>query len=245
MDIRIAIVDDRQEDRENLKKGINAFRSVQSSTNFTLDEFESGISFLDQYVPNTYHLVFFDIQMEGLNGIESANKLRSADADTLIVFYSTSREFAFDAFPIHPFDYLVKPYSQDRLNTVLAEMIRVKSQVEATIDIKIPRDSVEVALGSIVAISSRGHSVDVILDSGKTLVSTMRFNVLEEQLLIDPRFLSCNRGILINMDHVLSLDNDIFRMKNGTIYPLRVRERSKIVSQYTKYMLSRVSGGKK
>lgn len=245
MDIKIAVVDDNRTDRENLIKDLEVFSSVVPSANFIVEQFESGNSFLDVYSSGKYQLVFFDIQMEGLNGIESANRLRLVDTDTLIVFCSTSREYAFDAFPIHPFDYLVKPYSQERINTVLSEMIRVVSQEEPSIEVKIPRDMVKVELRSIVAVSSRGHNVDIFMENSKPLVSTMRFSELEEQLLVDPRFLSCNRGIIINMDHVLSLDDDIFRMKDGSIYPLRVRERSRIVSNYTKYMLSRVSGGKK
>ena len=94
-----------------------------------------------------------------------------------------------------------------------------------------------------MAVTSRGHAVDVILDSGNKLSSTMKFSDLEEQLSLDKRFLSCNRGIVINMDHILSLDEDVFKMKDGSSYPIRVRERAKVISQYTRYMLSRVGGG--
>ena len=244
MDIKIAVVDDSRSDRDHLLKSLEAFRSAIPSVNFMVEEFESGNSFLEAYTSGKYQLVFFDIQMEGLNGIESANRLRLVDTDTLIVFCSTSREYAFDAFPIHPFDYLVKPFSQERINTVLSEMIRVVSQEEPSIEIRIPRDTVTVELRSLVAVESHGHSVRISLDNGETRISNMKFSDLEETLGMDPRFLSCNRGVLINMDHISSLDNDIFKMKNGAIYPLRVRERAKIVSHYTKYMLSRVGGNK-
>lgn len=243
MDIRLCVVDDRKEDRDMLKEDLKHFFELRSSFNYSCDEYPDGESFLSSYRSNAYDLVFFDIQMPGISGIELANQLRDLDADILIVFTTTSREFAFDAFPIHPFDYLVKPFTQDRLNKVLSEMIRVLSQEEPFVQIRIPRDVIDVQLRSIVAVESHGHSVHVMLDDKRIIVSTMRFSEIEELLTSDARFLPCNRGVVINMDHVLSLDQDIFRMKDGSTYPLRVRERAKIVSKYTKYMLTRVSGG--
>ncbi len=245
MDIRLAIIDDILDDRENLKNGLSVFHTLEPSVNFLIKEFDSGSAFLNEYDSGAFSIVFLDIQMPGINGIESANRLRHMDSETLIVFCSTSREYAFDAFPIHPFDYLVKPYTQDRLNSVLSEMIRVVSKEEPVIEIRIPRDTILVPLKSIISASSHGHSVDIVLDDGNKLVSTMKYSELEKQLLVNNRFLSCNRGIIINMDHVRSLDGDLFRMKNGSAFPLKIRERSKIVSHYTKYMLARVNGGRK
>ena len=243
MDLRFGIVDDSTFDREYLKNGLQTYFDLRPSIHYSYDEFKDAESFLHSYTPSSYTLVFFDIQMGALSGIDLANRIRDIDKDILIVFTTTSREFAFDAFPIHPFDYLVKPYTQERLNSVLSEMIRKVSEEETSITIKVPRDSFDVTLRSIVAVTSRGHAVDVILDSGNKLSSTMKFSDLEEQLSLDKRFLSCNRGIVINMDHILSLDEDVFKMKDGSSYPIRVRERAKVISQYTRYMLSRVGGG--
>ena len=245
MDIRVAIIDDNQNDRENLKNDINIFSAHLSAVDFSIDEYSSGVDFITHYESGKYSLIFIDIQMPDMNGIESANRLRSIDSETLIVFCSTSREYAFDAFPIHPFDYLVKPYSQERMNSVLSEMIRAVSKEEPSIEIRIPRDTITVPLKSIVSATSHGHSIEIIIDDGNRLLSTLKYSDLEEQLLLDSRFMSCNRGVIINMDHVRSLDGDTFRMNNGSYFPLRVRERSKIISRYTKYMLSRINGGRK
>ena len=61
------------------------------------------------YEPGHSDLVFLDICMGDVNGIELARHLRAVDEKVLIVFLTTSSEYAFDAFPIHPFDYLMKP----------------------------------------------------------------------------------------------------------------------------------------
>jgi DNA-binding LytR/AlgR family response regulator len=94
----------------------------------------------------------------------------------------------------------------------------------------------------LVAIESRGHAVEVHLTDGQTLRSIMTFSELEKLLCDDERFLRCNRGIIVNMDQVLKLDGDVFRMRDGTLYPLRVRNRAALVSQFSQYMISRVDG---
>ena len=64
-----------------------------------------------------YQVVFLDICMEGTNGIETAQRLRAADPDLLIVFVTSSPEYVWDAFPVHPFDYLLKPYKEESLSS--------------------------------------------------------------------------------------------------------------------------------
>ena len=93
-----------------------------------------------------------------------------------------------------------------------------------------------------MAIESRGHTVEVHLSDGQTLRSIMTFAEIEKILADDPRFLRCNRGVIVNMDQVLRLDGDVFKMRDGTIFPLRVRNRSALVSKFAQYTISRMEG---
>ena len=70
----------------------------------------------------------------------------------------------------------------------------------------------------------------------------MTFTEIENLLTADPRFLRCNRGILVNMDQVLRLDGDVFRMRDGTIFPLRVRSRAELVNKFSRYTIARMEG---
>ena len=71
-----------------------------------------------------YQVVFLDICMEGTNGIEAAQRLRAADPDLLIVFVTSSPEYVWDAFPVHPFDYLLKPYKEEKFEQLAGELRR-------------------------------------------------------------------------------------------------------------------------
>ena len=61
--------------------------------------------------------------MEGTNGIETARILRRTDPDLLLVFVTSSPEYVWDAFPVHPFDYLLKPYREEKLFQLADELL--------------------------------------------------------------------------------------------------------------------------
>lgn len=59
--------------------------------------------FFKEFPGEGYQVVFLDVCMEGTNGIETARQLRDADPELLIVFVTSSPEYVWDAFPVHPF----------------------------------------------------------------------------------------------------------------------------------------------
>lgn len=242
LQLSIAIVDDLKLDRERLSGDLRSYFARRPDLDMKLTEFESAEQLMEAYQPGAFDVLFLDILMGGLNGIQLAGKLREIDQKVLIIFLTSSPEFAFDAFPVHPFDYLMKPYEYERLEAVLAEVLHALSAEEPIISIRVPRDTHEVPLNKLVAIESRGHTVEVHLSDGQTLRSIMTFAEIEKILADDPRFLRCNRGVIVNMDQVLRLDGDVFKMRDGTIFPLRVRNRSALVSKFSQYTISRMEG---
>lgn len=238
---RIAIVDDMPDDRETLSKEIRAWFSASA---YRLEEvcgFPGGMELLRRFEPGRYHAVFLDICMDRMDGIETARRLREQDAEVLLLFITTSREYAFDAFPLHPFDYILKPYDAPRLHGVLREMMRVlDAEGRKTLSVRSGRSDLEIPLASLSAAMSQGHAVELCLTNRQTLLCPMAFHELEERLAAKPRFLTCNRGILINMDQVSSLRDDEFIMKDGSRYPLRVHGRAAVVSAFTQYQFSKM-----
>ncbi|MCR5346404.1 MAG: LytTR family DNA-binding domain-containing protein [Fretibacterium sp.] len=242
MKFNIAIVDDQERDSERLRLDIGRWSSPGNSTLGTIQCFPSGESLLEKFEPMAFQLVFMDIYMDKLNGIETARQLRSMDASMLIVFLTTSRDFAFDAFPIHPFDYIIKPYERSRLDGILNEAVRVLMAEDPEIVIQISRQQYHLPLRTIISAVSQGHTVEICLTDGSRLLCSMSMTEFEGLLADDPRFLLCNRGVIINMEQVASADNEVFRMKNGQVYPIRVRGRAKILSDFSQYQMSRLRG---
>ena len=95
----------------------------------------------------------------------------------------------------------------------------------------------------IISAVAQGHSVEIAIIGSKPVRSIMRFSEVEALLCKDYRFLQCNRGVIVNMDHVLSLNGDVLLMKNGTSFSLRTRNRRELTAQFMQYQISRLKGG--
>jgi len=240
MKLQIAIVDDLAIDRQRLDQDIQSWLAAEDGTLGTVRCFSDAQELLSQFEPGEYHIIFMDICMDDLNGIEAAKRIRAMDTRVLIIFLTSSEEYAFDAFPVHPFDYILKPYNKERLDAVLAEAKRVLTAEEKTIEIRAPRARYVLPVRNISAAVSNGHSVEIVTRDGPKILSNNTFGEVEAELMKDGRFLNCNRGIIINMDQVASMDSEVFYMKNGTQYAMRVRGRSQIIREFSRYQLARM-----
>ena len=236
----IAIVDDSEPDREALIGDLRARIAGQDA--LSVMDYASAQALLDAWRPGAFQLVFLDICMEGMNGVELARQLRTRDASVLIVFLTSSVEFMPETFPVHPFDYLVKPCRFEDLSRVLKEARRVLTLPEPELLVRADRQELRIPYGNISAAQSQGHAVVIELAAGEHIRSAMTFSEIEHELSADPRFLQCNRGILLNMDHIASTDGSVFIMKNGARFPIRIREQRALVASFSQYQISHTRG---
>lgn len=232
MELRFAVVEDRLPDAQRLESLLR----LAFGNGYTLvcDHFESGDVFLQAFPSRTYQAVFLDICMEGTNGIDTARTLRRTDPDLLLVFVTSSPEYVWDAFPVHPFDYLLKPYREEKLFQLADELRRVLFRAEPELDVRIARQPVQLPLRKIQYAMSQNHYVRIVTDDGECrAVST--FAQVEQLLRAQENFLVCNRGVILNMDKVLRLDGDSFEMLDGTRLPVRQKDKNVLFAQFTQY----------
>ena len=131
MALPIAIVEDQTLDAQRLEELLQQQLPEAECTWFTC-----GDDFLRAAAePGLYAVVFLDICMAGTNGIETARRLRQADPEVLIVFVTSSPEYVWDAFPVHPFDYLLKPYQEEKFEHLAAELRRALRCKEPELEI--------------------------------------------------------------------------------------------------------------
>ena len=241
VEFSVAIVDDLKSEREKVQRELEQIFREDAEHELKCLTFESAEAFLDA-APDV-QMAFLDICMNGMSGIELARRLRSLNERLVIIFLSTSSEFAFDAFPVHPFDYLIKPYSSERFAHVVREALRVLNVSDRKIIIRVARAELSISVGSIVSAVSQGHRVQLSVAGAEPLQSIMTFSEVEKLLSPDERFLAVNRGVLINMDYARALTGDTLTMQDGSAFTLRTKNRSEIVSRFTHYQMARLKGG--
>lgn len=232
MELRFAVVEDRLPDAQRLESLLRlAFGGGQP---LVCDHYESGDAFLAAFPSKEYQVIFLDICMEGTNGIETARILRRTDPDLLLVFVTSSPEYVWDAFPVHPFDYLLKPYREEKLFQLADELRRVLFRAEPELEVRIARQQVHLPLRKIQYAMAQNHYVRIVSDDGECrAVST--FSQVEQLLREQENFIVCNRGVILNMDKVLRLDSDCFEMLDGTCLPVRQKDKNTLFAQFTQY----------
>lgn len=108
--IRVMIVDDEEPARCELKYLLESFPEIE-----IVGEYSSGDALNSVLSSLNPHLIFMDIEMPGLNGIQAIEKLNANQTLPLLVFATAHEEFAVKAFELNAIDYLLKPFSAKRV----------------------------------------------------------------------------------------------------------------------------------
>ena len=243
MKLNIAIVDDLLSDSLRLKSFIQGYFHNSEHDLNNLISYSSGEELLKDFEPEKFHVVFMDIIMNKINGVQTARQLRIDDSRLLIIFMTTSREYALEAFTVHPFDYILKPYNKRNIDNVLDEAVKFLMADDPSVTIKISQSDYQIPMSLVSSIVSQGHNVEINLTDGRSMLSNMAFKEIKKLFDDDPRFLLCNRGIIVNMSQISSRENGVFIMKNGMRFPIRVRDSSKIAAAFSQFLITHLRGG--
>lgn len=239
MELRIAITDDLNSEREKLSSAIAApFEKVGLAIG-NIDEFTSGEALLRQFSAGKYDLIFLDIYMGGISGVETAKRIRSIDKNVMLVFVTTSNEFASESYAVKANFYLLKPIRSDSIKQ-LAETLA--QQIQNTRSVAALPDGTVIPLSSLVYTSCSGHYVNVYLVGSEPLKIRTTHKIMDEALSKYEGIISCNKGVLVSLANVAKLDGENFTMINGDTVPISRRKLTQIKNDYVGFVLKRIHG---
>lgn len=215
--MKCIIVDDEPIARKGMQKLVTQVPELE-----LLDTFNSAESAAIYLMGNSVDLVFLDIQMPGINGIEFA---KSIPKNTLIIFTTAYSEYALDSYEVEAIDYLVKPIDPERFRKAVDKAISYhtlltteeeKKSVENIEDeyifVKSDRKYFKVSLKDILFIEGLKDYVIIQLEEQR-LITRMNLKNMHE-LLPKKTFIRVNRSYIVNINQIDSFDNnDIFIKK--------------------------------
>ena len=151
--MQIAIVDDRAEDREELSACLENYMK-KHQLDYTLTEFEDGENFLKAAAQVNFQLVFMDIYMENMDGIEAARRLRQKNRLCKIVFLTITEDYARMGYSLSASYYLLKPLSIHQADFEEAmELCQLKPPYEVmTLSVMADRQKLELPTEKILYI---------------------------------------------------------------------------------------------
>lgn len=239
--MNIAIIEDSTQEAEQLEGYLHSYLSKLQIYR-TIDLYPSGEAFLKQWKEGAYDLVFLDIMMDGISGIDVARTIRETDTDCLLIFISSSREYALQGYEVRAFDYLLKPISRDVFDRTMDLCHRELNKHIRFIEVKESRTLVKIPLNEIIYTDYYNHYIQIHTAS-RIVRSYQQFDRFSPLLLCYPQFLACYRNCIVNMDRVSSVDKNDFIMENGERVPITRGRRSAIYQKYADYQFLKISGG--
>ena len=120
--MKAAIIDDLAACRGEIRACLNRYLDENyAGETPVIEDFESGEEFLAHFTPEDYDIIFIDQYMNGLSGMDTAEKIREKDDVVAVVFVTTSIDHAIESFGVRACGYLVKPLSYENYVEVLTE----------------------------------------------------------------------------------------------------------------------------
>lgn len=221
MCLKIALVDDEKIYNDEMSVICREF-AAENRLNIEIAEYCDGDSFLNS--KEDHSIVFMDIYMNGIDGLLTAQKLRERGCNCLLIFMTSSKEHMPDAFSCHAFEYIVKPFSPQRVKKVLGDALKVIPFETEYTELYSDRKKIRVALENIVCAITDAHYLDVALANGTSIRCRMTTSQFLEQAAFDERFVLVNKGIIVNADYVIDFNNNCCILENGSRLPMRVRD---------------------
>ncbi len=183
-------------------------------------------------------ICFLDIQMKGMDGMETARKLRASKFRGVLIFITVLKEMVFQSFEVQAYDYLVKPVDEKQFGKTMERLYA--SRQNASEDSLLVQKGYEgriIREDEIVFCEIIDRKIYLNLTSGEVVDYYERIEHLESKL--DSHFFRCHRSYLINLKHLKGYKNGTAYMDNGKEVPvsrLRSKEFSGVVLQYMKNM---------
>lgn len=240
MYLNIAICDDNEMDSNHLQDSICSF-CAKYNLPVIIDTFCCGEDFLDGQKQQSYEIIFMDIYMTGISGIDTIRTL-NLSGNSQIIFTSTSREHAIEAFGLNATHYLLKPLTDIDVEEALNRCLqRLGSFPTKQLEIKTTRGTVPIPIDNIIYIEVLNKICSIHTE--KNIFQTyMSLNTLFE-LLDDDAFMRAQRSFIVNMHYIEAFFFDHVVLKDGKEIILSRNNRPELKEQYQNFLFESARRG--
>ena len=232
---KIAVCDDEEAVSEQVKNLIAEWNPAVDVVCFS-----SGEALLENY--QSYEAVFLDIDMAGMNGIETGKAIRRLDKDTKIVYLTAYRDYVSGAFGVHAFQYLLKPVNKKAIWNVLEEIFRYMRSAEKKIilDFHTVDGALCLPVESIYFFEYENRKIRIVTDKEQYYMADKIGNVAKR--MTEFGFSMPHQSFVVNMFHVKNVKNQQIFLDNGMEIPLSQKKQKIWKQELMGYLSRRMEG---
>lgn len=194
--LKIAIVEDSPIDQDILCSFVREFL-FEKDIDCITDVFSNGSSILAS--DNKYDLIFLDMYLPDMLGVDILNKLRERGVESQVVFSTSSKDFIEQSYEAEVLHYLVKPVDKRKISLVLTKFLNLRTEHQ-TVCLKIGRDKENFPVANIMYVESFSHKCIVHTLTDEIEISEPISEV--ELKLAQFSFVKVNRTTVVNMRYI-------------------------------------------
>lgn len=235
--MNIAILEDKLTDRLRLIDLLTEYCDA-NGLEMKLAVYDNGQELLTGFSKFSPEIVFLDILMDGISGIQTAQAIRELDEFCILMFTTVSRSYSLDGFQVGAAHYLIKPLDEPAIEDAMKRAIHLLKSAEKRIHTFFRRQMTTTYYNDIYYI----EVLDKVcyLYTRETSVKTYCTLDELEARLGDPRFLRCHRSYLVNMDKVRGVNSKYFLLDNNQQVPISRIGKNQIKESYNDYLVAKL-----
>ena len=203
--VKIGICDDEPEMRKPLRQILEQVLQLQGveyliSESESGEELTAGISYLDT------DILFLDIEMKNLDGIDTAKLLRRKGMKGIIIFVTAYPDFVFQGYEVHAFHYILKPYRKEKIEEVLRQALHeLDLSKEQYFVIEQKARVIRIPLSQTIAFQSDRRKVEALLEEDFVAFYGRIDEVYRE---LPSCFIRIHNRYIVNLNYVTTLERD-------------------------------------
>ena len=230
--MKIAICDDEINFQKELQKELEKYYSVLE---VEIEVFNSGNDFLERFDnnPMDFQIIFMDIEMPGLNGLDVSKRIREVNQSVPIIFLTSHTELAMDGYEVDAFRFLDKPLRMEKLADTLSAFDKLRL-LDSKIELQDGERILLVEWKEIQYVQSENVYINVYLENDRYLIRK-KLSEMEEQM---PKqiFYKPHRSYLVNLRFMKSFDGKKILMNNGVEIPLSRGKQNELKTALMNYL---------
>ena len=194
--------------------------------------YSDGLDFIRS--TENHDIVFLDIQMKTLDGLETARFLRKIGKESILIFVTNMAQFAIKGYEVDALDFIIKPATKESIAYVLDKaMKRLSESSSNTFSLKTPDGTVLVSENEISYVEVFDHNLVYHTTKGEY---TVRGRLSDVQEKLNPeRFVVCNRSFLVNLRYVSNITSD-YLMIGDTRISISKSHRKELMQRFSSFL---------
>lgn len=226
--IKIAITDDEKVEVLLLEHYVREWAKLNNVI-ADIYPFYSGEAFEFEWNEDkSFDILLLDIQMQELDGINLAKRIRERDEELKIIFITAISDFIQEGYEVDALNYLLKPVKKERLFQCLDRANKKIETNQNSVLVETEDETRKILHSDIIYIEAVSHLLH-IHTSSEEAVTRMSLNDMEDQLP-EGEFIRSHRSFIAGVRHINSILRDSIKMDNGSEIPMS-RRQNKLVNQ--------------